>query len=549
MRGRRWLLLGACALLMGACAGPPPGTPSPAAVGDTATESPAESSGVTRNVPSEYPTIQSAVDAADPGDLVLIDRGIYPETVSVATPGLTIRGVDRNEVVLDGEFERTNGIEVLFADGVAVENLTAMNYRINGFFWTGVRGYRGSYLTAINNGDYGIYSFDSGDGLFEHSYASGSPDAAYYIGQCNPCDALITDSVGEYSGLGYSGSNASTNLYLVRNVFRYNGTGIAPNSWDGELLPPVESVTIVGNLVHDNGLRPFPYKSAQYIAQGNGIMLTGAHNSRAERNLVVNHPMSGIFLHSNIDKNVWMAGDNTVAGNVVEGSGLADITMAGPSLSGNCFVDNEFSSTMPAALEFTQPCEGLRFPSLFEMGSLTSLFGRLVERNLGLDTEVFYGDMPHPEPQPQLPGGATAPVRPAVNVFVGAQPDLDSIDLPARPADLQVTQQKGFNIMGVTFASVIGGFLGLYAYVLPLALYAAWVVIALWEIIKREDIGTGAGVGWMFAILVIPFLGVVAYYLVGKSRIPKAYRWTLLAGGMGVYVLFLVLGLVVGGIA
>jgi hypothetical protein len=89
-----------------------------------------------------------------------------------------------------------------------------MNHRVNGFFWTGVRGYRGSYLTAINNGDYGIYAFDSGDGLFEHSYASGSPDAAFYIGQCNPCDAVITDSVGEYSGLGYSGSNASTELYL-----------------------------------------------------------------------------------------------------------------------------------------------------------------------------------------------------------------------------------------------------------------------------------------------------------------------------------------------
>ncbi|NIT75706.1 MAG: plastocyanin, partial [Thermoplasmata archaeon] len=67
---------------------------------------------------------------------------------------------------------------VLFADGVAIENLTSINHTINGFFWTGVRGYRGSYLTAVNNGDYGIYAFDSGDGLFEHSYGSGSPDAS-----------------------------------------------------------------------------------------------------------------------------------------------------------------------------------------------------------------------------------------------------------------------------------------------------------------------------------------------------------------------------------
>ncbi len=547
---RRWLVPVAIgAVFLTACAGPPNGNPSPAAIGDTSTDSPSEWSGVTHNVPADFPTIQSAVDAAGPGDLVLVDRGVYKETVNITTPGLTIRGVDRNEVILDGEFERSNGVEVLFADGVVVENLTAMNYKINGFFWTGVRGYRGSYLTAINNGDYGVYAFDSGDGLFEHSYGTGSPDAAFYIGQCNPCDAVISDSVGEYSGLGYSGSNASTELYLIRNVFRYNGAGIAPNSWDGELLPPVENVVLAGNLVHGNGSVPFPHHTAQYIVQGNGIVLAGTENSTVIRNRVFNHAMSGILLHPNIDKNVWMAGDNTVQDNVVTGSGLADLTMAGPSQDGNCFSGNEFDSSMPPPLEFRQPCSGLRIPSSYAMGPLSALFGRLVEANLDLDPEVFYGDMPHPEPQEQMPGGVDAPVRPAVNVFASAKPNLDTVEVPPMPSDLEVTQQKGFNIMGVTFASVIGGFLGLYAYVLPLALYAAWVGIALWEIMKRDDLSQGAGIGWMFAIFVIPFLGVIAYYIFGGSQLPKAYKWTLLAGGLGVYVLFLTLGLVVGGIA
>ena len=69
--------------------------------------------------------------------------------------------------------------------------MTARNYTGNGFFWTGVDGYRGSYLTAYRNGDYGIYAFDSVNGQFDHSYASGSPDAGFYIGQCFPCDAVI----------------------------------------------------------------------------------------------------------------------------------------------------------------------------------------------------------------------------------------------------------------------------------------------------------------------------------------------------------------------
>jgi hypothetical protein len=537
------------ALAISACAGPPEGEASSAATGDTTTDSPLQWSANTRRVPTDYPTIQAAVDGAEPGDLVLIDRGVYRESVDVRTPGITIRGVDRNEVIIDGEFERANGVQALFTDGVVVENLTTMNHTLNGVFWSGVRGYRASYVTAINNGDYGIYAFDSGDGLFEHSYASGSPDASFYIGQCNPCDAVVTDSIGEYSGLGYSGSNASTNIYIVDNVFRYNGTGMAPNSLDGELLPPAENVVVAGNLIHDNGYGEFPHKTAQWATQGIGIAMAGTTDSLVVKNRVVNHPLSGIQVFPNVDANVWMSADNTVSTNVVTGSGLGDLTLTGPSGSGNCFAHNEYGWAMPPALEFTQSCGGLRLPMLWELGALSAQFGRVIQRGLGLDPDVFYGDMPHPPDQPQMPGGADAPVVPAVNVFASVQPDLDAIGVPVMPSDLEVTQTKGLNIMGVTFATAVGAFVGLYAYVLPMVLYAAWVVIAAWEIItRREDLSRGAGVGWILVILVVPFLGVIAYYIFAKSQIPAAYRWVLLAGGMGVYLLFLALGLVLGGV-
>lgn len=544
---RLTLFLASASVFISSCAGPPVGDPSPAAIGESATQSPAEWTGVTRNVPSEFPNIQAAVDAADPGDLVMIDRGVYGETVSVTTPGLVIRGVDRNDVVIDGEFERANGFEVLFADGVAIENITAMNHTINGFFWTGVRGYRGSYLTAVNNGDYGIYAFDSGDGLIAHSYASGSPDASFYIGQCNPCDAVIADSIGEYSGLGYSGTNAS-DLYLVNNIFRYNGAGVAPNTLDSELIPPTRAVVVAGNLIHDNGYRDFPHKDSQWLTQGFGVLLVGVEDSTVTHNRIFNHPNGAIAVGPFVDANFWMSSGNEVVGNSVAGSGLGDLVLAGPALPGNCFKGNEADHTMPPLLETTQGCEGVRWPALFEVGSFASLFGRVVENGLGLDSDVFYGDMPHPGPQPEMPGGAEAPVRPAFNVFAAAEPDLDTIETPPMPAGEEVTQQKGINIMGVTFASTLGGILGLYAYVLPMVLYAAWVVIAVWEIVRRDDLSRGAGLAWMAVILVVPFLGVIAYYIFGRSQVPVAYRWMLLAGGIGAYLVILAIGMIVGGV-
>ncbi|HEY7468669.1 MAG TPA: right-handed parallel beta-helix repeat-containing protein [Acidimicrobiia bacterium] len=546
---RRWaLLLAGSALGVAACAGPPVGTPSPAATGDPATDAAAEWSGETRLVPQDYPTIQAAVDAAAPGDLVLIDRGIYREEVRVTTPGLTIRGVDRNEVVIDGEFQRPNGVSVLFADGVAVENMTAINNTGNGFFWSGVRGYRGSYLTAINNAVYGIYAFDSSDGLFEHSYASGSPDAGFYIGQCDPCQAVITDSISEWNGLGYSGTNASSQLYIVDSVFRHNVAGIAPNTLDGELLPPFHDVTIAGNLVHDNGNVDAPALTFEWAAQGNGILLAGGGDSLVTHNRVLNHPQSGIALFPMLDSNFYMSYDHQIVGNVVEGSGLADLTLGGPASSGNCFEDNEHATSLPAALELKQPCEGLRLPALFELGSTSAQLGRLFEAGTGQKPEIDIASLPHPDPQPTMPGGAEAPVLPAVAVFAGSEPDLDEIVTPDLPEGLEVTQQKGINVMGVSFASAAGVFFGLYAYVLPLVLYTSWVVIAIWDLTKRDDLSRGKAMAWMAAILIIPFLGVIAYYLLGKSSIPVWQRWVLLAGGMAVYLLFLALGMVVGGI-
>ena len=137
---------------------------------------------------------------------------------------------------------------------------------LNGFYWATVRGYRGSYLTAYNNGDYGVYAFDAVDGVLDHSYASGSPDAGFYIGQCYPCDAIINDVISENNGLGYSGTNSGGSLYIVSSVFRNNKGGLAPNTLDSELLPPERETFIIGNLIENNNNKSFKAIKGHYAS-------------------------------------------------------------------------------------------------------------------------------------------------------------------------------------------------------------------------------------------------------------------------------------------
>ncbi|KAA3639275.1 MAG: plastocyanin, partial [Armatimonadetes bacterium] len=413
---------------------------------------------------------------------------------------------------------------------------------------TGVTGYRGSYLTAHNNGDYGIYGFDSFDGQFDHVFASGNRDSCIYIGQCYPCNAVVTDSISVENGLAFSGTNAGGDLYLINSVWEDNMGGLAPNSLDSELYPPHREVYIGGNLVINNNNADAPTKGFARLAWGEGIVLAGGEGDVVEKNLVVNHDRIGIVTNVLPDKNIWWASDNTVRDNTIAGTGIADLGLVGPLSKGNCFEGNLMAGwTVPPFVSLYHTCGGINMPFQFDLGTLFFLMGAQADANAHVPPGSDYRTWPPPGDQINMPDAQTATAMPAYQVF--EKPNLDEIKTPELPAGIEI-RSKELVVSGVpvTEPTVWTFVLTLWGYFLPLALVGAWIGLAIWDMVRREDeMSKGAVIGWFAAILLIPILGVILYYIFGKSTIPAWLRGLVVGGGAAAYLIVLVAMLLVSG--
>ena len=309
-RWRRVLVVGGvCVLVAGGVCVARAAPPAPAAVLRV---------GSYQGIPGQYSSIQAAVDAARPGDWVLIGPGDYHETgnrvppgavgddtagaaVLVTAPGIHIRGMDRNGVVLDGTRPGAsrcssatadqdpgplgpdgaptgrNGLIVFKTSGVSVENLTACNF-LSGADTPGdeiwfdgggssgtqqIGSWRGAFLSATSSyfagenqpfAQYGIYASNTfGPGLFTQVYANNMGDAAFYIGACPDCNTILDHARGQNSAQGYSGTNSGGRLIIQNSEFDHNHTGFSTNSQNNDDQPSPQSGHCPGNQTGPTG--------------------------------------------------------------------------------------------------------------------------------------------------------------------------------------------------------------------------------------------------------------------------------------------------------
>ena len=507
----------------------------------------------------QFNTIQEAVDSALEGDLVLINPGVYNESVTITTDYLTIRGTNRNSVIVDGEFMRENGIQIYDTDGVSVENLSVRNFSLNGVYWNGSKGFKGSYLTVYNNGDYGVYAFDSTDGVFDNIYASGHPDSGIYIGQCYPCNSLIYDNVVEGNALGYSGTNAGGHLYLYRNIWRDNMSGIVPNTLDSELNPPGRETTIISNLVVDNNNYDAPTNRFGLVARGMGIVVPGRVGDIIEKNIVINHDKYGIVASPMLDAKLYFSQHVQVKENLVLDSGYTDLALAGPWGPGNCYEDNIYQTSTPPLLEQLHNCSSLendnlfsRFPLQGDVSGLMMLAGFFADaQNEELDKNR-YKEYPWPKEQLNMTFGNIKTPSPAINLFY--VPSIDTMELPYDLVDEDLNNlfeaKKEIIMSGVPISSpsIWQLLFQLYGYLMPFVLYAAWTALALYDLNTNNQVSGGRRYMWLAIVFLVPFFGVLAYHLVGPSSISKTMKYAAIGGGLISYLIILILTAVISGL-
>ena len=316
-----------------------------------------------------YKSIAVGVSHAQNGDWVMVWPGYYKEAVTVQPTaalksGLHIRGMQRNGVVLDGTKASGSGIWVHGVDNTWVENMTGQHYKTgsaNAFYWTGVDGYWGNYLTAYDNGDYGVYAYDSTSSgktpsTFAFDYGSWNADSGIYVGGCSDCHAVVTNSRAYKNALGYSGTNAGGELYLINSEWDHNATGILPNTLTSEPDPPQRGTTIADNYIHDNNATDIPGTGITGIAPvGVGVGLTGGWDNIVRHNRIENHKHSGVLIE-------WLftpAYNNQVLYNTFKhdayanGAGDADIAIGAGTLQ-NC-VEGNTDGGQPASITPANP--------------------------------------------------------------------------------------------------------------------------------------------------------------------------------------------------
>jgi nitrous oxidase accessory protein NosD len=258
-------------------------------------------------------SIQAAIDAARPGDTILVKPGVYTEALAITTDDLTLQG-SRGTVlvppasadnactrlfgpifgpVVDGicalgeinldTFEVIDPLEGLRISGFVVKGFSG-----SGIFAVGTEDLRAAHNWAKDNTGYGIFAILSTRPVLAYNKTSGNTDAGLYVGDNQQVDAKVFANTSWDNSIGIFLRDVSHGTAERNHVFG-NCSGIlllagAPG--------PATEWKIRHNLVVANNKTDCGEEDP--VPSGMGILLLGAADNDISKNLVLRNRGEGI---------------------------------------------------------------------------------------------------------------------------------------------------------------------------------------------------------------------------------------------------------------
>ena len=224
-------------------------------------------------------SIQAAVDAAQPGTEILLEPGIYLQSVVVSTPNIILTGLKGPHgegVTIQNPGDVDQGIIAMpTASGFMLTNLTVRDFGEDGVLLEGVTGFTLSKITAQDNGEYGLFPVFSSFGVITGCTASGHHDTGIYVGQSAFIGVTSNRTFDNVNGIEIENSS---HIGVVGNDTFNNTAGILVDLLPGLDVTTSSDIVLAHNFVHDNNRANDgdPGSIESFVPSGTGILVLGA---------------------------------------------------------------------------------------------------------------------------------------------------------------------------------------------------------------------------------------------------------------------------------